>query len=81
MERVKVPARIRREGSKNCGRILKASDVWPPVLVLGSRALGEEALVVGGEVHDTVEGRLIWMDPEGRLFWRDPEGGLIWMED
>ena len=64
MERVKVPARIRREGSEKCGRIVKASKVGPRVLILGSRALDEEALVVGGKVHDTAEGRLIWMDPE-----------------
>ena len=69
MERVKVPARIRREGSEKCGRSVKASEISPHVLVLGSRALDEEALVVGGEVHDTGEGRLIWMDPDGRLIW------------
>ena len=64
MERVKVPARIWREGSEKCGRIVKASEVGLHVLVWGSRALDEEALVVGGKVHDTGEGRLIWMDPE-----------------
>ena len=64
MERVKVPTRIRREVSEKCGRIVKASEVGSHVHVLGSRALEEEALVVGGEVHDTAEGILIWMDLE-----------------
>ena len=73
MERVKVPARIRREGSEKRGRILKAREISPHVLMLGSRALDEEALVVGGKLHDTVEVRLIWMDPKGRLIWMDPD--------
>ena len=54
MERVKVPARIRREGSEKRGSIVKVNEISPHFLVLGSRALDEEALVVGGEVHDTV---------------------------
>ena len=61
MERVKVPARIRRHrisGSEKCGKIPKARVVGSQVLVLGG-ALDEEALVVGGEVYDTADGRLI----------------------
>ena len=62
MKRVKVPARIRRQrirGREKCGKIPQSSVVSPRVLVLG-RALDEEALVVGGEVHDTADGRLIY---------------------
>ena len=56
MERVKIPAGIR--GSEKCGEIPKASVAGPNVLVLG-RTLDEQPLVVGGEVHDTADERLI----------------------
>ena len=61
MERVKVPARIVRagmSGSEKCGEIPKTNVAGSDLLVW-RRTLDEKPLVVGGEVHDTADERLI----------------------